>query len=63
MARRKVQLRRAIEKQASLYVHTLLLFRLGLRVEFLHDGALAVPVLLTLEAVVDGGESDVRFGE
>ncbi len=45
----------------SFDVHSLLLFRLRRGIEFLHDGAFAIAVEFAIEAVVDGGQSDVRF--
>src|SRR4051812_38230583 len=47
----------------SLYVHALLLFGLGGGVQLLHDGALAIAFGFELEAVVNGGESDMGLGE
>ena len=51
------------DNQLSFHVHSLLLFRLLLRIEFLYDRALAIAIRFALEPVVDGGQGDVRFGE
>ena len=39
------------------------MFRLGLSIQTLHYGAFLVAGLLQLQAIVDGGQCYVRFGE
>src|SRR5689334_16684685 len=45
----------------SFHIYTLLLLRLGLRVQFQHDGPFAIPIVFTFQPVVHGGERHMRL--
>src|SRR5260370_15787932 len=49
------------ESVMSLYVQALLLLRLSLPVQPLHNHAFAIPVILALQPIVSGCQRDMRF--